>query len=87
MEKNPSRRKSAKPLKARSPWVVQNERSDMFHDWVREVRKEVVADAPKRCWGIHRYSQWTALVVDDDDGMNWQTRRCLRCGKIQDTRR
>ena len=71
-----------------SPWVIERDRKAMFRSLIREARAESVDMAVPRCFGIlHKWPRWKPLVVDGDEGMNWQTRRCIRCGKIQDLKR
>lgn len=55
---------------------------------VREARREAVADSRIHRWHLfHAWTRWRPLVCGDDEGLNWQSRRCLTCGLTEDRRR
>lgn len=87
MQEKPNLNKKSHVRAEKTPWVIHDQRSKMFSEWVREVRHATAKDVSRRCWIFHKWTPWSALEVDGDRGLNWQTRRCVCCGKIQDERR
>lgn len=69
----------------KNPFVRRRETVSELKELVGQAWNEGIRDAKaRRCVLIHEWGKWEPLSGQE---YQWQTRRCLRCGKFQDKRR